>query len=52
MTCGRHWPLPRLPITNPTLSFTVDLAAKKVTKNGTEVHLTPTEARIGYRFQQ
>ena len=24
-------------------SFTVDLAAKKVTKNGTEVHLTPTE---------
>src|SRR6201987_5803953 len=26
-----------------TDSFTVDLAAKKVTKNGTEVHLTPTE---------
>ena len=26
-----------------TSSFTVDLAAKKVTKNGTEVHLTPTE---------
>ena len=26
-----------------TASFTVDLAAKKVTKNGTEVHLTPTE---------
>ncbi len=26
-----------------TRSFTVDLAAKKVTKNGTEVHLTPTE---------
>ena len=26
-----------------TASFTVDLAAKQVTKNGTEVHLTPTE---------
>ena len=26
-----------------TDSFTVDLAAKKVTKNGAEVHLTPTE---------
>jgi two-component system KDP operon response regulator KdpE len=26
-----------------TSSFTVDLAAKKVIKNGTEVHLTPTE---------
>jgi len=26
-----------------TDSFTVDLAAKKVIKNGTEVHLTPTE---------
>ncbi|OBK84494.1 response regulator [Mycolicibacter sinensis] len=26
-----------------TASFTVDLAAKKVTKNGCEVHLTPTE---------
>ena len=26
-----------------TSSFTVDLAAKKVTRNGTEVHLTPTE---------
>src|SRR4029077_16963898 len=26
-----------------TSSFTVDLAAKKVTKNGSEVHLTPTE---------
>ncbi len=26
-----------------TSSFTVDLASKKVTKNGTEVHLTPTE---------
>jgi two-component system KDP operon response regulator KdpE len=26
-----------------TSSFTVDLAAKKVTKNGTDVHLTPTE---------
>lgn len=26
-----------------TSSFTVDLAAKKVTKSGTEVHLTPTE---------
>ncbi|BBZ12471.1 response regulator [Mycobacterium branderi] len=26
-----------------TPSFTVDLAAKKVTKNGSEVHLTPTE---------
>ena len=26
-----------------TSSFTVDLAAKKVTKNNTEVHLTPTE---------
>jgi two-component system, OmpR family, KDP operon response regulator KdpE len=26
-----------------TSSFTVDLSAKKVTKNGTEVHLTPTE---------
>jgi two-component system KDP operon response regulator KdpE len=26
-----------------TASFTVDLAAKKVTKSGTEVHLTPTE---------
>lgn len=26
-----------------TASFTVDLAAKKVIKNGTEVHLTPTE---------
>jgi two-component system, OmpR family, KDP operon response regulator KdpE len=26
-----------------TASFTVDLATKKVTKNGTEVHLTPTE---------
>jgi two-component system KDP operon response regulator KdpE len=26
-----------------TASFTVDLAAKKVTKNGREVHLTPTE---------
>ena len=26
-----------------TVSFTVDLASKKVTKNGTEVHLTPTE---------
>jgi two-component system KDP operon response regulator KdpE len=26
-----------------TASFTVDLAAKKVTKNGAEVHLTPTE---------
>jgi two-component system KDP operon response regulator KdpE len=26
-----------------TASFTVDLASKKVTKNGTEVHLTPTE---------
>ena len=26
-----------------TASFTVDLAAKKVTKNGGEVHLTPTE---------
>ncbi|MGB3895469.1 response regulator [Mycolicibacter sinensis] len=26
-----------------TASFTVDLAAKKVTKNGSEVHLTPTE---------
>ncbi|MGB5796332.1 MAG: response regulator [Mycolicibacter algericus] len=26
-----------------TSSFTVDLAAKKVTKNGGEVHLTPTE---------
>lgn len=26
-----------------TDSFTVDLAAKKVTKDGTEVHLTPTE---------
>ena len=25
------------------ISFTVDLAAKKVTKNGAEVHLTPTE---------
>ncbi len=26
-----------------TSSFTVDLAAKKVTRNGAEVHLTPTE---------
>jgi two-component system KDP operon response regulator KdpE len=26
-----------------TASFTVDLAAKKVTRSGTEVHLTPTE---------
>jgi two-component system KDP operon response regulator KdpE len=26
-----------------TSSFTVDLAAKRVTKNGSEVHLTPTE---------
>ncbi|ATL69479.1 response regulator [Nocardia terpenica] len=26
-----------------TSSFTVDLAAKKVTKHGTDVHLTPTE---------
>ena len=26
-----------------TSSFTVDLAAKKVTRSGTEVHLTPTE---------
>jgi two-component system, OmpR family, KDP operon response regulator KdpE len=26
-----------------TDSFTVDLAAKKVTKNGSEVHMTPTE---------
>lgn len=26
-----------------TASFTVDLAAKRVHKNGTEVHLTPTE---------
>ena len=26
-----------------TSSFTVDLSAKKVTKNGSEVHLTPTE---------
>lgn len=26
-----------------TASFTIDLAAKKVTRNGTEVHLTPTE---------
>jgi two-component system KDP operon response regulator KdpE len=26
-----------------TGAFTVDLAAKRVTKNGTEVHLTPTE---------
>jgi two-component system KDP operon response regulator KdpE len=26
-----------------TSSFTVDLAAKKVTKSGVEVHLTPTE---------
>src|ERR1700675_4117491 len=26
-----------------TSSFTVDLAAKKVTKNGIELHLTPTE---------
>ncbi|HWO59948.1 MAG TPA: response regulator [Umezawaea sp.] len=26
-----------------TASFTIDLAAKKVHKNGTEVHLTPTE---------
>ena len=26
-----------------TESFTVDLAAKKVTKSGREVHLTPTE---------
>ena len=26
-----------------TASFTVDLASKKVTKNGAEVHLTPTE---------
>ncbi len=26
-----------------TASFTVDLAAKKVTKHGAEVHLTPTE---------
>jgi len=26
-----------------TSSFTVDLSSKKVTKNGTEVHLTPTE---------
>src|SRR3954447_21559228 len=26
-----------------TSSFTVDLAAKKVSKNGSEVHLTPTE---------
>ncbi|TLG16578.1 response regulator [Nocardia cyriacigeorgica] len=26
-----------------TASFTVDLAAKKVTKNGADVHLTPTE---------
>ncbi|AQA05142.1 DNA-binding response regulator [Mycobacterium sp. MS1601] len=26
-----------------TSSFTVDLATKKVTRNGTEVHLTPTE---------
>jgi two-component system, OmpR family, KDP operon response regulator KdpE len=26
-----------------TASFTVDLSSKKVTKNGTEVHLTPTE---------
>ncbi|KAA1426134.1 winged helix-turn-helix domain-containing protein, partial [Mycolicibacter arupensis] len=26
-----------------TASFTVDLAAKKVTKGGREVHLTPTE---------
>ena len=26
-----------------TQSFTVDLAAKKVIKNGAEVHLTPTE---------
>jgi two-component system KDP operon response regulator KdpE len=26
-----------------TASFTVDLAAKRVTRNGAEVHLTPTE---------
>ena len=26
-----------------TSSFTIDLAAKKVIKNGAEVHLTPTE---------
>lgn len=26
-----------------TASFTIDLAAKKVTKNGVDVHLTPTE---------
>jgi two-component system, OmpR family, KDP operon response regulator KdpE len=26
-----------------TAAFTIDLAAKKVTKNGAEVHLTPTE---------
>ncbi|WP_343710663.1 response regulator [Mycobacterium sp.] len=26
-----------------TASFTIDLAARKVTKNGAEVHLTPTE---------
>ncbi len=26
-----------------TASFTVDLASKKVTKNGAEIHLTPTE---------
>ena len=26
-----------------TASFTVDLAAKKVTRNGAEIHLTPTE---------
>lgn len=29
-----------------TSSFTVDLAAKKVTKYGSEVHLTPTECGI------
>ena len=30
-------------VTVETEGFTVDLAAKKVTKNGAEVHLTPTE---------
>ncbi len=46
--CGpRSGEAPRRPDTDEpvveTSSFTVDLAAKKVTKSGTEVHLTPTE---------
>ncbi len=35
-------PAPSTPVVE-TDAFTVDLAAKKVTRDGTDVHLTPTE---------